>query len=81
MGMFGLHDKKEGPKLDLTFDLEKEMKNTPKEREQKLKEVEGLIREAKKLTVEPASAVGFQEAEVLLKGFTALKKVLDRVKK
>ena len=81
MAMYGLQNKKEGPKLDLTFDLEKEMKNTPNEREQKLKEVEGLIREAKKLKVAGASAVGFQEAEVLLKGFTALKKVLDRVKK
>ena len=81
MGMYGLENKNEGPKLDLAFDLEKEMKRDPAKRAENLKKVEERTQKAKNLTVQGGSLEELHQAEVLLKGFTALKKVLDRVKK
>ena len=77
--MFGL-EKGKGKAL-MEFDLEKELREDPEKAKKALAEVEAKISEIKKELREGSKEKGFDELGVLLHGYTALQRVLNRVVK
>jgi len=75
--MFGL-EKKPGEKF--AFDLEKRIKEKPQEGKKILEKVEARTRAIKKSLREGASEKDFDKLGILLYGYTALQKVLQKVK-
>lgn len=75
--MFGL-EKEPGKKF--AFDLEKEIKDKPNRGKEILETTEKRILEIKKNLREGAHEKDFDELGILLHGYTALQKVLRKVK-
>lgn len=74
--MFGL---KKEPKEPFQFDLEKELKQNPAMAHKMIKDAETKIAELKHTLRSGASAKAMNDCGVLLQGFAALQKVLNRV--
>lgn len=74
--MFGL-EKKE--KALFQFDLEKELKENPTKKQQIVKTVETRIQEIKNQLRQGASSEEFDQYGVLLHGYAALQKVLNKI--
>ncbi len=75
--MFGLEEK---GREKFAFDLEKEIKSKPSRGKEILEKVEGRIHEIKKHLREGANEKDFDRLGILLHGYTALQKVLRKVK-
>lgn len=75
--MYGL-EKKPGEKF--AFDLEKEIKEKPARGKHLLEAAEKRIHEIKKLLREGANEKDFDHLGILLHGYSALQKVLRKVK-
>ncbi len=75
--MYGL-EKEPGKKFD--FDLEKEIKEKPARGKEILEKVEKRIQEIKKHLREGANDKDFDRLGILLHGYSALQKVLRKVK-
>ena len=73
--MFGMEKKK----ALFEFDLEQELKKNPKKKQELLKEVEGKIQELKTHLREGSTGKHFDDFGILLHGYNALQKVLNRV--
>ena len=78
--MFGLEKKKQ-PKGPFQFDLEVELKTDPVKAKQVLKDVEHKIQELKQLLRQGAETEDFDEYGIMLHGYAALQRVLNRVLK
>jgi hypothetical protein len=76
--MFGL-EKKEHEKF--AFDLEKEIKDQPTHGKKFIEKAEARILEIKKLLREGAGEKQFDELDILLHGYGALKKTLQKIAK
>ncbi len=75
--MYGL-EKKPGEKF--AFDLEKELKEKPGRGKEILEKVEKRIQDIKGLLRKGAKEEDFDELGILLHGYSALQKVLKKVK-
>jgi hypothetical protein len=75
--MFGL-EKKPGEKF--VFDLEKEIKKSPHRGKEILDQVEAQIHDIKTTLREGAKGADFDKLGILLHGYTALQKILRKVK-
>ncbi len=75
--MYGL-EKQPGEKF--AFDLENDIKTSPHKKKEILDVVEKRIQEIKKLLREGANEEKFDQLGILLHGYTALQKVLRKVK-
>ncbi|HAB99338.1 MAG TPA: needle chaperone SctE [Parachlamydiales bacterium] len=74
--MFGL-EKKEPEKF--TFDLEKIVKESPKRKAEMLAKIGAHIQELKNMLREGANEKDFEKLGVLLNGYMALQKVLNKI--
>lgn len=74
--MFGLEKKPKGP---FQFDLEVELKQDPKKAQQLLNQVNQRVQELKQLLRQGAETEDFDDYGVLLHGYAALQKVLNKV--
>lgn len=74
--MYGLEKK---PKHVFEFDLEKDLKKDPKKVKELLKSTETKIQEIKNQLREGAKGPELDQLGVLLHGYTALQKVLNRL--
>ncbi len=75
--MFGLEKK---PADKFAFDLEKEIKEKPSRGKEILDQVEKRIQEIKKALREGANEKDFESLGTLLYGYSALQKVLRKIK-
>ncbi len=73
--MFGMEKKK----AIFEFDLESDLKKDPKKRQVLLKEVESKIQALKTLLREGIGMDHFDQYGVLLQGYMALQKTLNRI--
>jgi hypothetical protein len=76
--MYGLEKEKKGEKF--VFDLEREIKENPAHGKTILKKVEEKIGEIKHQLRAGADGKDFDNLGILLQGYTALQKVLKKVK-
>jgi hypothetical protein len=76
--MYDLGKKGRGP---VPFDLETDLKKDPAKAKKTMKDVEATIFELKNLLRQGADTGDFDDYGVLLHGFTALQKVLNRALK
>lgn len=76
--MYGLEKQ---PKAPFEFDLEKELKTDPTKARQLLKDTEERIQEIKGLLRQGAGSEDFDSYGVLLHGYAALQRVLNRIVK
>ncbi len=76
--MFGMEKK---PNEPFAFDLEEDLKKDPKLATQMMKEIDERMGELKNLLRQGAETDDFDDYGVLLHGYAALKKVLNRVLK
>ena len=74
--MYGLEKK---PKAPFEFDLEKDLKTDPNKTRELLKAVEARIHEIKGFLREGTATENFDNFGVLLHGYAALQKVLNKV--
>ncbi len=74
--MYGLEKK---PQMVFEFDLEKELKKDPNKLKEYLKKAETRIQEIKSLLREGTKGKDLDDLGVLLHGYTALQKVLNRL--
>ena len=74
--MFGMEKKK----ALFEFDLEKDLKKDPKKKAALLKEIEAKIQSLKTHLREGTAAENFDQYGILLHGYSALQKVVNRVK-
>ncbi len=74
--MFGME---KPPKEPFEFDLEKDLRENPKMAHNLIKDVEGKIAALKNTLRSGCSSKAMNECGVLLQGFAALQKVLNRV--
>jgi hypothetical protein len=74
--MYGLEKK---PKHVFEFDLEKDLKKDPSKAKELLKTTEAKIQEIKNQLREGAKGPELDQLGVLLHGYTALQKVLNRM--
>ncbi len=74
--MYGLEKK---PKQAFEFDLEKDLKKDPNKVRQLLKSTEAKIQEIKTQLREGAKGPQLDQLGILLHGYTALQKVLNRL--
>lgn len=74
--MFGL-EKKTPEKF--AFDLEKKLKDHPKEKAEMLAKVTAHIHEIKQLLREGAHEKDFERLGILLNGYSALQKVITKI--
>lgn len=74
--MFGLE--KKGRSL-FEFDLEKELKSTPTKIKETLKVIEERIQEIKNTLRQGAGTEDFDQLGVLLHGYAALQRVINRI--
>ncbi len=77
--MYGLEKEKEQGKR-FAFDLEKEIKETPKKGKELIELAEKRMQEIKAQLREGTNEKDFDRLGVLLHGYTALQKVLKRIK-
>lgn len=77
--MFGLESKDKGKGL-LEFDLEKDLKSDPSKAKKVLEEVEMTIQQLKTHLREGSSKEDLDHLGVLLHGYTALQKVINKLK-
>lgn len=73
--MFGMEKKK----ALFEFDLESELKKDPKRKQVLLKDVEEKIQSLKQLLRDGTGMEHFDHYGVLLQGYTALQKILNRI--
>ena len=76
--MFGMGDKQKGKAAELSFDLEKDIKDPGKTRAIK-EQVEERINQLKALLRQGGEQKEFDEAQTLLHGYLAIQKVMQRV--
>jgi hypothetical protein len=76
--MFGLE---KTPKAPFEFDLEKELRTDPTKIRDLLKKANDRIQEIKTLLRSGADSKEFDDLGVLLHGYTALQRVLNRINK
>ena len=76
--MFGLEKK---PKARFEFDLEKELKGDPHKLAEISKTVESRVQEVKQLLRQGAGSESFDQLGILLHGYAALQRVLNRMAK
>lgn len=62
------------------FDLEMSLKKDPLKKQELLKEIEGKVQELKTLLRDGTSTEDFDQYGILLHGYSALQKVLNRLK-
>lgn len=74
--MYGL---KKEPKEPFQFDLEADLKKDPKQAKEMLKSIEERIGKLKTLLRQGAENEDFDEYGVLLHGYAALKKTLEKI--
>jgi len=74
--MFGLEKKQ---KMPFEFDLEKEMKADPSKARKLLEKIDNYIHDLKNALREGAASEDFDQLGVLLHGFAALQRVLNRI--
>lgn len=74
--MFGLEKKPQAP---FEFDLEQELKKDPARKQKILKEVEEKIQEIKNVLRQGAGSADFDNYGILLHGYAALQKVLNKI--
>ena len=74
--MFGMEKKK----ALFEFDLEKDLKKDPKKKAALLKEIEAKTQSLKTHLREGTAAENFDQYGILLHGYSALQKVVNRVK-
>jgi len=77
--MFGLEKKPKSPLFE--FDLEKEIRQDPSKLAKLLKDVEEKIGELKHMLRAGASSKDYDDLGAMLHGYTALQRVLTRLKK
>lgn len=78
--MFGLEgDKKKNVQNEFTFDLEKDMSNSKKQKEFK-KSIEGKIANIKQILRSGENKEQFDQFGELLHGYASLLKVIGRIK-
>lgn len=76
--MFGLEKK---PKARFEFDLEKDLKSDPHKLGELSKTVESRVQEVKQLLRQGTSGPSFDQLGILLHGYAALQRVLNRMAK
>ena len=76
--MYGLEKKSPGM---FEFDLEKEINGKPEKGKKILESVEHKIHQLKKMLREGANEKEFDQLGILLHGYTALQKVIKKIKK
>ena len=76
--MFGLEKKRKAP---FQFDLEKDLKKDKKMRDELLKTIEHRSNELKAMLRDGSASEDFDKCGILLHGYAALTKVIDRVVK
>lgn len=76
--MFGLEKK---PKERFQFDLEKDLKSDPNKLGELIKTVENRIQEVKQLLRQGSGSESFDQLGILLHGYAALQRVLNRMGK
>jgi len=74
--MYGLEKQ---PKGQFEFDLEKELKEDPSKAKELLKTVETRIQDIKGLLRQGAGSEDFDNYGILLHGYAALQKVLNKI--
>ncbi len=74
--MYGLEKK---PMALMEFDLEKDLQKDPQKIQAMLKNIDGKIHEIKELLREGSKGPEFNDLGILLQGYTALQKVLNRL--
>ena len=74
--MFGMEKKK----ALFEFDLEMALKKDPLKKQTLLKEIEGKVQELKRLLRDGTATEEFDQYGILLHGYSALQKVLNRLK-
>ncbi|NDD58768.1 MAG: needle chaperone SctE [Chlamydiae bacterium] len=74
--MYGLEKKQ---KALFEFDLEKDLKQDPSKKQKLVKEVEEKIHEIKNIIRQGASTEDFNNYGVLLHGYAALQKVVNKI--
>ncbi|MGE5195909.1 MAG: DUF5398 family protein [Anaerolineae bacterium] len=74
--MFGLENK---PKKPFEFDLEEDLRKDPDKARKLLKSVEEKIHEIKALLRQGAQSQDFDKFGILLHGYAALQRVLNRI--
>jgi hypothetical protein len=76
--MFGLEKK---PKQRFEFDLEKELKGDGHRLQDTIKTTENKIQEVKQLLRQGTASANFDQLGILLHGYAALQRVLNRLPK
>lgn len=76
--MYGLEKK---PKAPFEFDLEKELRTDPAKTKLILKMVEERVQEVKKHLREGTASEDFDNYGILLHGYAALQKVINRIER
>lgn len=77
--MFGLENKAKRPLFE--FDLEKNLKKNPAEVKKMIEHVERKVQQLKEVLRQGTQSHEFNEAGVLLHGYTCLLRVLSRIGK
>ena len=75
--MFGLEKDKDKPKR-FEFDLEKELKESGKEKKRVLNQIEAQTNQLKTTLREGTASENFDKCGVLLQAYAALKRVVNR---
>jgi hypothetical protein len=76
--MFGLEKK---PKARFEFDLEKDLKSDPQKLTALIKTVDGKVNDIKQILRQGGSSASFDQFGILLHGYAALQRVLNRMNK
>lgn len=76
--MFGMEKK---PKARFEFDLEKDLKEDAHKLNELTKSIEGKVQEVKQLLRQGGTSESFDQLGILLHGYAALQRVLNRMKK
>jgi len=74
--MYGLEKDKKTP---FEFDLEQELRKDPAQGKAKLQMIEERIQEIKNLLREGSASEEFDKLGVLLQGYTAAKKIINKI--
>ncbi|MBS3904022.1 MAG: DUF5398 family protein [Simkania sp.] len=75
--MFGLEKNKTSPLFE--FDLEKELKQDAGKTQKLLQRIESKIQELKNVLRQGANSKEFDDSGILLHGYAALQRVLNRI--
>ena len=77
--MFGLESKDQPQRFE--FDLEKDLKEKPNEIKKILTQIDSQSKEIKSALRSGAASENFDQCGVLLQGYEALERVVNRIKK